>query len=91
MDYIREFCPKERTCLVRTNSQGKSAAHLRRLLRMAKSDFPTLDENFVMLVRVKNDHRAQSYAWAFAPIGTVPEKYTVIEAIPYLVDPVPPI
>ncbi len=91
MDYIREYCPAEHRCLVRTNSQGRSAAHLLKLLRMAMRDFKGLDTHRVVLVRVMNDHKNQSYAWEFTPTGTVPAYYTIRERVPRLADPVPPI
>ena len=91
MDYIREFCPAEHRCFVRTNSQGRSAAHLLKLLRIAKRDFKGLDEHRVVLVRVMNDHKNRSYAWEFTPTCAVPACYTIRESIPRLADPVPPI
>lgn len=58
---------------------------------MAKRDFRELDENKVMLIRIKNDHRNQSYALELTPTGPVPENYKIIDRIPRLADPIPPI
>ncbi len=91
MDYIREYCRTENICLVRTNTQGRSAAHLLKLLRMATADFRGLDINKIKLIRVKNAHKNQSYGWEFKPTGSVPESYQIIENIPRLPDPLPPI
>lgn len=58
---------------------------------MARRDFKDLDENAIMLIRIRNEHKNQSYAWEFTPTRSVPKSYKIIDLIPRLVEPSPPI
>lgn len=45
MDFIKEYCPEAKRCIIRTKIYAKSFEYLRILVEIAKNDFPNLDDS----------------------------------------------
>lgn len=78
MQIIRETTKGKSYCVVRSDNESCTAAHLALLVREAKADFPALKDDAINVVLYAAHH---TFGIEFTPPGNVPNAYVEIEQL----------
>ena len=83
MSIIKEFCPSNRMCIVRTNTYAHNLAHLLALFVVAQKDFPGLKEEDVKVVYFAGRRYARTFGIEFKleEDATSPKDYSEISSL----------
>jgi hypothetical protein len=83
IEVIREYCPKVKRYVIRTDSYGCSLGFLSMLFEEAKKDFPNLGAEEVFIKNYAGIRYARTFGIEFQIEGNVPEGYREIPTLEY--------